>query len=242
MSNTTTAKYEARLQQHAVFMQQKARILFAFAATILFLCIENVKAFTAPLSKPDTLLFMASGAHSVAKRWRTKPATLTIRQTTQDKPLDDQDRLQKEPPTRQNTNNLISRTHCNKVTCMSMAFNFGSSSTNDSPPTLDMKTSLNAFGSWYNKMDPVARPPDYDDDETDYTLASPADDWPTSFEEEAVLTSTTAYLTNPRTKSKAMYKTSKRPRPIRTIRRIAGWFLGSSPVRNARGFSSQAFL
>ncbi len=158
---TTATKYEARIQQHAVFMQQKAKLLIAFAATILFLCIENVKAFTAPLSKPDTLLFMASGAHSMVKRWKNKPSTLNIRQASQDKPADDHNLVQQEPIHQKN--NVITRSHCNKVTCMSMDFNFGSSSTTDSPPTLDMKTSLNAFGSWYNKMDPVARPPDYDE-------------------------------------------------------------------------------
>lgn len=238
----TTTNYEARIQQHAVFMQQKARLLIAFAATILFLCIENVKAFTAPLSKPDTLLFMASGAHSMTKRWKTKPSTLSVRQTTQVKHEDDQE-LAKKDQSQTKSNSVISRTHCNNLTCMKMAFNFGSTAENDSVPTLDMKTSLNAFGSWYNKMDPVARPPDYDeDDEIDYSLSSPADNWPSSIEEEKVLTSTTAYLTNPRAKNKSIFSDSKRPRPIRTIRKIAGWFLRSPAARNARGFGSQTYL
>lgn len=157
INKTTATKYDARIQHHAVYMQQKAQLLFAFVATMLFLCIEEVKAFAAPLAKPDALLFMASGAHS-AKRWGFNPSSLNIRPTTQDKPTDDKNLAQKEL---KQQDNIISRTHRNKVTCMKMTF--GSTSTTDSAPILDMKTSLNAFGGWYNTMDPVARPPDYDE-------------------------------------------------------------------------------
>ena len=153
---TTSTNYNARIQHHAVFMQQKAQLLFAFIATMLFLCIEEVKAFAAPLAKPDAILFMASGAHSMAKGWGGIPSSSNTHPTSQGKSTDDKDRAKKDFK----QDNITSRTHRNKVTCMRMTFG---TSTTDSAPTLDMKTSLNAFGSWYNTMDPVARPPDYDE-------------------------------------------------------------------------------
>lgn len=273
-TTTATRKYEASLQQHAFFVQQKARFLIAFAATILLLCIEHVKAFAAPLSNPDTLLFMASGAHSVAKRYRSttnnKPVpspALNIRQTATAAATTDEtgggsgghDHSQSSSSRSQSFSALhsqmLSRTQRNSLTSLRMAFGFGElPKGEDAPPTLDMRTSLNAFGSWYNKMDPVARPPDYDDEETDYSLSSPADNWPSSFEEEAAVsfTSTAAYSTNPRSstnhsngrnrQSSLLSKAGRIPRPIRTIRKIAGWVLGSSGSRNARGFGSQNFL
>lgn len=230
---------EASIQQHAVFVQQKARILIAFTVAMFLLCVENVKAFTAPLCNPDTLLLMASGAHSFAKRWTTaKPNALSIRQTSHQQTTTDcnneEQRLHAMRP--------LSRSQRNSITTMKMAFSFVAPSTAEPQPTLDIKTSINAFGSWYNKMDPVARPPDYDDDETDYTLSSPADNWPSSLEEEIAVTSTAAYSTQPRSSSKPSFIESRRPRPIRTIRKIAGWFLGSSSGRMTRGFGSQTLL
>lgn len=160
--NATKKQYDATIQ-HAFFMQQKARILIAFAATMFFLCIENVKAFTAPLCNPDALLVMASGAHSIAKKWTSKPGAFGIRQTSQH-------------PTPSNGLNtgehsmqpqqMLSRSQRNSLTTLNMAFSFAAPSSttrSEPPPTLDIKTSINAFGSWYNKMDPIARPPDYDE-------------------------------------------------------------------------------
>jgi hypothetical protein len=237
---TTTRKYEARIQQHAFVAQQKARFLMAFAATILFLCIENVKAFTAPLSNPNTLIFMASGAHSVAKSWKAKPTTFGIRQTPKSQTTEE---IREEQGGRGDQSQMLGRSQRISLTSLNMmTFGFGDSSTTDSPPTLDMKTSLNAFGSWYNKMDPVARPPDYDDEETDYSLSSPADSWPSSFEEETTTSATMIYSTNPRSSSSQSSFSKRRPHPIRTIRKIAGWVLRSSPARNARGFGSQNFF
>ena len=153
-------KYEGRIQQHAFLVQQKARILLAFTATIFLLCIENVKAFTAPLSNPDTLFFMASGAHSIAKRWKSKSSTLTIRQTTLSKRTVDS---KEEQCQEVRSNQILNRSQRKSSTSLRMAFSFSSLATKEDIPTLDMKTSINAFGSWYNKMDPVARPPDYDE-------------------------------------------------------------------------------
>jgi len=158
---TTTTKYETRIQQQAFVVQQKVRILLAFVATMLFLCVENVKAFTAPLSNPDTLLFMASGAHSIAKGWKAKPTAFSTRQTHQT-PSSEEAEKPKGCGTTINSQ-LPTRSQRTSRTCLRMAFSFGMSPPKDAPPTLDMKTSINAFGSWYNKMDPVARPPEYDE-------------------------------------------------------------------------------
>lgn len=160
-----TKNCEASIQQHAFFVQQKARILFAFVVTMFLLCIENVKAFTAPLCNPDTLLFMASGAHSIAKRrWASKPGTLSIRQTSQHQASNECNSVSNEQPTQVTRPHLIlNRSQRKSNTSLNMAFSFASLTAVQAQPTLDMKTSINAFGSWYNQMDPVARPPDYDE-------------------------------------------------------------------------------
>ena len=153
-------KYEGRIQQHAFLVQQKARILIAFTATMFLLCIENVKAFTAPLSNPDTLFFMASGAHSIAKRWKSNSNTFTIRQSTQHKTTHEAKEVHRQGI---QSNRVLNRSQRKSSTSLRMAFSFASLAAKEDTPTLDMKTSINAFGSWYNKMDPVARPPDYDE-------------------------------------------------------------------------------
>ncbi len=79
-------------------------------------------------------------------------------------------------------------------------------------------------------------------DETDYSLSSPADSWPSSFEEENGATSTAAYSTSPRTTIKSSFGDRRRPRPIKTIRKIAGWVFRSSSARYTKGFGSQSFL
>jgi len=235
--HTTTPIYERRIQQQAFVVQQKMRILIAFVATMLFLCIENVKAFTQPLSNPDTLLIMASGAHSMAKRYRAKPTAFNTRPTPQSRPAEEKN----QPTNCGIQSQLPSRSQRSSSTSLRMAFSFGMVPPKDAAPTLDMKTSINAFGSWYNKMDPVARPPEYDDDETDYSLSSPADSWPSSFEEEST-TSTAAYLTSPRSTSTSSFGNRRRPRPIKTIRKIAGWVFRSTPTQYSKGFGSQSFL
>mmetsp|Transcript_27618 Transcript_27618/g.31632 ORF Transcript_27618/g.31632 Transcript_27618/m.31632 type:complete len:241 (+) Transcript_27618:220-942(+) len=236
---TTTKQYEARIQRHAFVVQQKVRFLIAFTAAVLLLCIENVKAFTAPFSNPDTMLFLASGAHSMARRWKAKPTPFVIHQHQQNQKTSEN---KEEYMNRASNSRLLFRSQRNSLTSL-MAFGFGVYPKQSSAPQmLDMKTSINAFGSWYNKMDPVARPPEYDDDETDYTFSNPADSWPSSFEEDSA-TSTASYSTSPRATNKSSSLSKGRiTRPIKTIRKIAGWVFERSPVRHARGFGTQSII
>lgn len=221
---------QQHIQRHAIFMKRKLAAMIAFATALFLFCIENVKAFTAPFSSPDTLVMLATGLHSVAKQnqlWKNK-------------------REMKLSPALRKTSisNARSTSNASSSSTSLKAFGFGApvEQKRSSPQMLDMKTSINAFNGWYNHMDPVARPPVYDDEATDYSFSfsSPADSWPSSFVDDAV-------TTLPSTPSNTLLasernKQSKLPRPIRTIRKIAGWFLDTPVARNARGFGTQTYL
>lgn len=92
------------------------------------------------------------------------------------------------------------------------------------PAMLDMKTTLGAFGGWYNTMDPVARPSVYnEDDVSDYTFVSPSDNWPTSIKDDH---------TPPARNRSRMTSERSRLGPVRILRRITGWVFRTEPVRS----------
>lgn len=70
---------------------------------------------------------------------------------------------------------------------------------------------------------------------SDYSFSSPTDTWPSTYDDSTSSTKSTAF-------AMPISKKDKGPRPIRTIRKFAGWVFGSTPARNARGFGSQTFL
>lgn len=208
---------QQHIQRHAIFMKRKLAAMIAFATALFLFCVENVKAFTAPLSSPDTLVMLATGLHSVAKQNQLWKKSIKL-------------------------SPALRKTSTTSSTSL-FAFGFGAPVEKASPPQmLDMKTSINAFNGWYNQMDPVARPPVYDDEATDYSFSfsSPADSWPSSFVDDAVTTSSAASASTLLASERKQQ--SKRPRPIRTIRKIAGWFLDTPVARNARGFGTQTYL
>jgi hypothetical protein len=226
-----------RIARQAILVRHKMATLVAFSTTIFFLCLENVKAFTAPIQSvafnENTLLFLASGAHSMMKRWKNAPLS---NPGSSRLPMGS---LAFPKPSPVNGPSILPRTHGDSNTSLKMAFGFGAPSTAaaaaSSPQMLDMKTSLSAFTGWYNSMDPVARPPVYDDEISDYSFSSPTDSWPSTYDDSISSVSAKAFASN-------SGKKDKRPRPIRTIRRFAGWVFGSAPARNARGFGTQTFL
>lgn len=76
-------------------------------------------------------------------------------------------------------------------------------------PMLDMKTSINAFNGWYNKMEPVVLP--VYDDVTDFTFSSPADNWPSSLDEE---------VSSMGSSQSNSFKNNRIPRPGLLVRKI----------------------
>lgn len=98
--------------------------------------------------------------------------------------------------------------------------------TTGQPAMLDMKTTIGAFGGWYNTMNPVARPSVYDEDDvTDYTFVSPSDSWPISIKED--------YATAPVSRNRSrMTLERSRPGPVRLLRKITGWVFRTEPVRS----------
>jgi len=232
-SNKSTIQNK-KIQQHAVLVRRKFTAVLAFTTTIFLLCIENVKSFTAPLSSPallneNTLMFLATGAHSITKRWRITGASTSLKGATSKMSA-----AFASPP--------IARAQRQSSTSLKMAFGLGSPVTSPAPQMLDMKTSISAFGGWYNSMDPVARPPVYDDEGTDYSFTSPADSWPSSFDDDAAMPKSFIGMSPARTSSNLGVRKARRPRPIQTLRKIAGWVFRTPAGRNARGFGTQTFL
>jgi len=226
MIPSNTDFHKVKFQKHAVVFKRRMAALVAFSTTVYFLCLENVKAFTsAPLSSnvvmnENTLLLLASGAHSLARCWNT-PSSTAIH-------LPSSSRTSKKVM----SNEVINRATTGQrlsLTSLRMALGFGAMETPSSPEMLDMKTSFGAFGSWYNTLDPVARPPVYEDEMTDYSFSSPADSWPTypSFSEDTTLPSTISSMS-----SSSMKK--NRLRPMRSIRKITGWVLGGAVFETDR--------
>lgn len=217
-----------KLQRHAFLVKRKLTAAIAFSTTLFLLCIENVKAFTTTGSissslatnaflNENTMLFFASGAHSLAQKWRLTQSTRRMDKAT----------ISVNP--KQQHWRFSSR-FLESPTRLKMVFGFDSSSLS-SPELLDMKTSISAFGGWYNTMDPVARPPIYDDEILDFSLLSPSDNWPTSMEEDGLLLASLSGRSNVKSvaaSSKGSLRRIKSPRPVRTIRRIAGWVLNGS--------------
>ena len=163
MIPSDTDFHKAKFQRHAVVFKRRMAALIAFSTTVYFLCLENVKAFTsAPLSShvvmnENTILLIASGAHSLARRWNT-PSPTTIHSRPSSSKTSDKKIM---------SNEIINRSTSSRfsLTSMRMALGFGAmeSETPSTPEMLDMKTSFGAFGSWYNTLDPVARPPVYEE-------------------------------------------------------------------------------
>jgi len=225
-----------KFQRHAFLVKRKLTAAIAFSTTLMLLCIENVKAFTtsgnsnssfssslatSAILNENTMLFFASGAHSLAQRWRLSQRT---------------NRVEAKVSLNHQNQHLQQKLFLASPTSLKMAFGFDSSPS--SPELLDMKTSISAFGGWYNTMDPVARPPIYDDDAVDFSLLSPSDNWPTSFEDDGLLLASLSTRSKSVTAATASTKTpsgggnrprrGKTPRPVRTIRRIAGWVVNGS--------------
>ena len=123
-------------------MKRKLAAMIAFATALFLLCVENVKAFSSPLSSPDTLVMLATGLHSVAKQNQLWKKSIKL-----------------SPALRKTSNGNTSGATSTSL----KAFGFGAPVEKASPQMLDMKTSINAFNGWYNQMDPVARPPVYDE-------------------------------------------------------------------------------
>jgi len=199
---------KGRLERHAVIFRRSMTTLIAIITAIFLLCVENVKSFTLPLSTSSVLL-----NENTLLLWKSTPAKNDIRATS------DTINVQRREA------GLAVGLRCNQrlsSTALSMMFGMNSSS---SDYVLDMKTSIRAFGGWYNKIDAVARPTVYEDDMTDYTFSSPADSWPTSLENN--------YLKSSQSNGN-MSRTSSETSNCNTIcriRKIASWVCGLKPMQ-----------
>ena len=158
---------QKKLRHHAFLVQRKLTAALAFSTTLFLFCMEHVKAFTSTASSTssamsllneNSILMLASGAHSLAHKWRMTQRSV--------------DRSYKSNAVSATTaaarvpEGTPSYQHSRVTSRLRMAFGFDSfapSSSPTAPPLLDMKTSISAFGGWYNTMDPVARPPIYEE-------------------------------------------------------------------------------
>lgn len=181
--NNSSQVQQKMIQQHAVVFRHKMATLIAFATAIYLICMENVKAFAAPLSDERTLLFMASGAHSLAKRWKTTGTNnvqnvgTSIRHAYSSSALKTfslRSSVANSAASSSVSNGNVAfvqpvvtpcrkRNNLKRTTTSLNAFSFAAAPSTPAPEMLDMKTSINAFKGWYNQMDPVARPPVYEE-------------------------------------------------------------------------------
>ena len=137
-SQTTHKKF----QRHAFLVKRKLTAAIAFSTTIFLLCIENGKAFTTSVTSSfaastilneHAMLFFASEDHSLDQKWRLTQRSNRAKASSL--PLNQ----------RPSSRSLAS------PTSLKMAFGFDSSPS--SYPMLDMKTSISAFGGWYNTIE-----------------------------------------------------------------------------------------
>ena len=70
--------------------------------------------------------------------------------------------------------------------------------------------------------------------QTDYSFSSPTDSWPSSLEEDGLKSRTTI--------SRSEFQERRLPRPIRTIRKVAGWVLGIQPIQRVKSVGSHSLL
>lgn len=229
----SNCQQKRKLVRHAVVVKRKMATLIAFTTTIFFLCLENVKSFTLPFSSPstlmneNTLLFFVSGTPTLVKRWKSFQSKNMIRPDSTKSAYGIQSGVALGSPSRDSERD--------SSTALQMALGVAPPSPS-SPPMLDMKTSLGAFGGWYNELDPMARPPVYEDDITDYsyTFASPSDNWPTSPGNDYF--SRSQSIRNSRIPPE---RSNPNPNPIRTIRRIARWV---APVQRFRDLGKRIII
>lgn len=215
---------KGKLQRHAVVVRRKVATAIAFATTIFLICIENTKSFTTPLFAPNALLnentFSFWTSSRLAKRFKLSPSKLSLRSISKNGYDTSLASMAGASP------NINSR----KFHTTSLRMSHSVAPSTSAPLMLDMKTTINAFGGWYNELDPLARPSVYYEDEdsesyvTDYTFSSPSDSWPTPLDNDS------ATLNRSR-----MTSERSNPNPIRAIRRIAGWVSRTTPFQRIRG-------
>jgi len=197
------------IARQSVMLQRKFTVSIAIATTILFLCIESVRAFTFPvsihsLSNENTVLSLASGVHSISRlHGRSKSA-----QT-----------LQQRSPQLISQNTQIHKRF--SITALRSSWSVPSMSDIGALAPESVSKTIEIFGGWYNEMDPVPMTYVYDDRQDDYSFVLSTSNWPTT---------TSQTVGEVEVLSKTFPK-GIRPRPLRTFRRVAGWLnVKNSPL------------
>jgi len=236
MSYVASRGRKGKLQKHTVMVRRKVATVIAFSTTILLICIESAKSLAIPNAVSSLSLsndsILSSMFCSTSSRFgeRFKLSMLSSRRQN-DSPMSNYwhgtSRTSKIEPVI--GSHLKYNFDLQKVTSTSLRM---SSETPKSPAMLDMKTSIGAFGkSWYDELDPVARPSIYyEDDDTDYTFASRSDSWSTfnlDNYDDRYTTTASPLDRNGITSERANL------RPIRTIRKLVGWVFRTKPVHQS---------
>ena len=137
------------IKRQSITLRRKFAASVAFVTTIFFLCMENVKSFTYPVSQhsflnENTFLFVASGLHSMTRKLSLK--------NTHGRKQDQHQILGSNSPT-----------HVRPCrTTLKMVRSIPSIDLEDLAPN-SVRTTLKAFGGWYNEMDPLAKTPIYEE-------------------------------------------------------------------------------
>jgi len=196
-------RQEGKSQRCTIIKQPKLVVM------IFIICIKHAKSFNV--------------CGKLAKRSKLSPSKLSFRPVFNSeyyKELIDTGLVTGSPP----------NYHWQRLsTSTSVRMMPGVAPLNSPPLMLDMKTSINAFGGWYNKLDPVARPSVYyEDDVTDYTFVSPSDNWPTSLNDNDDDDDEYIIISIPSLNRSDLS-------PLRTIRRLCSWVFATRPMQRIRG-------
>lgn len=190
-----------QLQHHARTLQHRATAMNALFMTILFLCIEHIRAFANQyhISAHDAMV-LASAASSLSRKLSS---TCAISGDSLKKTLPNTSSFFTSPGKASNSDG--SSTHLNAWSIPAIAM----------PSMPPMPTSkdipLHALGSWYSEVDPTTKPPVYEDEyDNSYSFSSPTDDWPSMSPEVEEATSAV--------------RSHMRRGPLKTIRSVAGRF------------------
>lgn len=137
------------IERQSITLRRKLAASLAFVTTIFFLCMENVKSFTYPVSQhsflnENTFLFVASGLHSMTRKFSLKNSNCP----------------------KQNQHQVLGPSTPTNIrpamTTLKMVRSIPSIDLENLAPN-SVRTTLKAFGGWYNEMDPVAKAPIYEE-------------------------------------------------------------------------------
>lgn len=199
--NMIATRQRQQLQHHARALQRRATAMSALFMTILFLCIEHIRAFANQyrISAQDAMV-LASAASSLPRKFSS---TCPILGDSLKKNLPKTSSFVTSPGRASNSNGSSTLLNAWSIPTIAMPSMPAMPTSKDIP--------LHTLGSWYSEVDPTTKPPVYDDEyDNSYSFSSPTDDWPSMSPEME--------------ETNNAVRSHMRRGPLKTLRSVAGRF------------------